>query len=135
MSYATVEQYEARFGAVSNTSMLQECLDDCTAVIDSALNRYGINPSEQGESYADILMRVCRSMANRVYPSDGGDIPQGATSFSETAGVYSQSFSFATTYGTPKILGSELALLGVPNTYIGAFEPKIDGWYGGNDGD
>lgn len=38
MAYATVEQYENRYGEVSNPDMLQECLDDCTATINAELS-------------------------------------------------------------------------------------------------
>ena len=127
MSYATVEQYQARFGTVANTDMLQECLDDCTAVINQQLAAHDIDYSDPTEEYADILMRVCRSMANRVYPADNSGIPQGATSFSESAGVYSQSFNFSTTYGTPKLLPSELALLGISGVFVGSVRPMIRG--------
>lgn len=114
MSYATVEQYVARYGVVDDVSMLQECLDDASAVIDAALARAGIDYSEPSDDFADRLMRVCRSMANRVMPSDSGyEIPQDATSASITAGPYSQSFNFAQSYGTPKLLASELELLGI----------------------
>ncbi len=134
MSYATVAQYEARFGEVTDESLLQECLDDSTAVIDAALDSYGIDHDAPTEDFSDRLMRVCRSMANRLYPTESDGIPQGVSSFSETAGAYSQSFSFGTSYGTPKLLPSEMRLLGIPSTYLGAYRPKIHGWYGTNDG-
>lgn len=111
MSYATVEQYEARYGAVSDETMLQECLDDCTATIDAELSRRHADPSavEDGN-----LMRACRQMAHRVMPSEGGDdIPVGATQVSMTAGPYSQQYTFARTYGTPRVTEDERVLLGI----------------------
>ena len=113
MAYATVEQYEARFGEVSNVDMLEECLDDCSAVIDAELDRRGIDHADPSDTFADRLMRVCRSMANRVMPSDQTDIPVGATHASFTAGPYNQQFTLATSYGTPKMLPSEMTLLGI----------------------
>lgn len=113
MSYATVEQYQARYGAVSDVSMLQECLDDASAVIDAALASHGINVGDLTGDYFDRLMRVCRSMTNRVMPSENDSIPQGVTSASMSAVGFSQSYNFATTYGTPKLLPSELQLLGI----------------------
>ena len=112
MSYATTEQYQARYGAVSDVAMLQECLDDASAVINSALDRAHIDYSEPSEDLADRLMRVCRSMANRVMPTEN-DIPQGVTGMSMGAVGFSESYSFATTYGTPKLLDSEMSLLGI----------------------
>lgn len=114
MSYATVEQYVARYGSVADVYMLQECLNDCTAAIDAELDRHGIDHGEPSEAYADRLMRACRSMARRVMPAeDETDIPVGATQASFTAGPYSQQFTLATSYGTPRVNADERALLGI----------------------
>lgn len=122
MSYATIDQYEARYGTVADEAMLQECLDDCTAVIQAELDRRGVDYSEPSESFAARLKIVCRSMANRVMPTgDAGttDVPVGITAMTATAGPYSRSYTFATTYGTPKMLPSEMALLGIGGGRIG----------------
>lgn len=119
MSYATIEQYEDRFGSVGNPNMLQECLDDCTAAIDAELDRRGVDHANPSEEFADRLMRVCRSMANRVMPANGADIPVGATQASYTAGPYTQQFTLGVTYGTPKPLPSELVMLGIGGGRIG----------------
>ena len=112
MSYATVEQYQARYGVVAEEDMLQECLDDSSAVIRAALDRAGIDYSDPSEDFSDRLMRVCRSMTNRVMPTDN-DIPQGVTSASMGAVGFSETYNFATTYGTPKLIKSEMDLLGI----------------------
>lgn len=120
MSYATVEQYETRYGTVSDTGMLQECLDDCTAAINAELSRRGIDYSDPSEEFADRLMRACRSMANRVMPTEGSaDIPVGATQASFTAGPYNQQFTLKTAYGTPKVGDYEKSLLGIAGARIG----------------
>lgn len=116
MSYATVAEYEARYGEVADEALLQECLDDCTAVIDAELDRRGIDYADPSETFADRLMRACRSMANRLMPADGSgdaDVPVGITAMTATAGPYTRTYSFASTYGTPKMLPSEMALLGI----------------------
>lgn len=119
-SYATIAQYEARYGSVTDTSVLQECLNDCTATIDAELDRYGIDHSSPSEEYADRLMRVCRSMAHRVMPDEGSnDIPVGATQASFTAGPYNQQFTLQTAYGTPRVNADERILLGIPSGRIG----------------
>ena len=115
MSYATVEQYQARYGAVSDTSMLQECLDDASAAINAALTRAGIDYTQPSEDFSDRLMRVCRSMANRVMPTDN-DIPQNVTSMSMGAVGFSESYNFVTTYGTPKLIKSDYEMLGISST-------------------
>ena len=116
--FATVEQYEARFGPVANQGMLAECLADASAAIRVALDKAHVDYSDPSEDLADRLMRVCRSMANRVMPS-GTDVPAGVTQETMTAVGFSHSMSFTPSYGTPKPLPSELALLGVSGSRIG----------------
>lgn len=118
-SYCTTDEYEVRYGEVDDVSMLQECLDDCSAAIDMELARHGRAADPSDEDMADRLMRVCRSMAYRVMPSGGADVPVGATQATVTAGPYSQSFTLPTSYGTPKMLAPELALLGIGGARIG----------------
>lgn len=109
--FATVEQYEARFGEVADEGVLEECLADASAAIRMALPAT-VDPCDVGDDMADRLMRVCRSVANRIMPS-GSDVPVGVTQMTETAGVYSQTMSYTPAYGLPKLLPSELAMLGV----------------------
>lgn len=119
MSYATVAQYETRFGTVADTTMLQACLDDCTAAIDVRLDRAHVDHSDPDEDFAYRLMSVCRSMANRLMPTGAGDVPVGVTQASVTAGSYQQTYTFAASYGTPKPLPSELDLLGIGASRVG----------------
>jgi len=120
MAFATVEEYEDRYKEVSDTDMLQECLDDCSALIEVELERYGVDYSDPSEKLADRLMRACRQMAHRVMPrDDGADVPVGATQMSRTAGPYSEQFTLATTYDTPKVTDEERKLLGIYGARIG----------------
>lgn len=115
MSFATVQDYISRYGSVTDTAMLQECLDDCSALMESEMDARGIAYIDPSTSFADRLMRVCRSMAQRIMPAeeDGSDIPVGATQMSIGAGGYTQSFTLGATYGTPKMLASEMRMLGI----------------------
>ena len=128
-SFCTVDEYEARYGDVSDASMLQECLDDCTAVICARLDRAGIDYSSPSEEYADRLMRVCRSMAYRIAPDDSF-LPAGVTQASMSAVGFSQSMTFSSVYGTPKIMPSELELLGISSSSLGFWRMG-----GGDDGE
>lgn len=120
MAFATVEEYEDRYKEVSDTDMLQECLEDCSALIEVELERYGVDYSDPSEKLADRLMRACRQMAHRVMPRDGdADVPVGATQMSRTAGPYSEQFTLATTYDTPKVTDEERKLLGIYGARIG----------------
>lgn len=120
MAFATVEEYEDRYKEVSDTDMLQECLEDCSALIEVELERYGVDYSDPSEKLADRLMRACRQMAHRVMPRGGdADVPVGATQMSRTAGPYSEQFTLATTYDTPKVTDEERKLLGIYGARIG----------------
>lgn len=118
-SYCTTDEYEVRYGEVDDVSMLQECLDDCSAVIDMELARHGRAADTSDEGEADRLMRVCRSMANRVMPSATSGVPQGVTQMGVTAGSYSEQFTFQSSYGTPKLIDSERILLGIKGGRVG----------------
>lgn len=120
MAFATVEEYEDRYKEVSDTDMLQECLEDCSALIEVELERYGVDYSDPSEKLAARLMRACRQMAHRVMPrDDGADVPVGATQMSRTAGPYSEQFTLATAYDTPKVTDEERKLLGIYGARIG----------------
>lgn len=118
--WATVADYQARYGSVSNTEMLLACLEDCTAVINQALSGAGIDYTEPTEDEADRYMRVCRSMANRLMPT-GSAFPVGVTQATVSGLGYSESVSLQATYGTPKLLDTELSLLGIPRGRVGVW--------------
>ena len=110
--FATVTQYEARFGSVSDEGILAECLKYASAAIRVRLDRAGIDYQTPTEDFAERLSMVCCTVANRIMPS-GSDFPVGMTQASMTAVGFTESLSFTPTYGTPKLLPSELDLLGI----------------------
>lgn len=117
--FATADQYIQRYGQVSDRETLEECLADASAAICAELDKAGIDYSDPNEVFADRLMRVCRSVANRILPEDSEGVMQGITQMSTTAGPYSQQFTFAASYGTPKLLISELMMLGIGRSRVG----------------
>lgn len=112
--FATKEQYESRFGEAGDKTMLAQCLEDATAAImaEFAKRHVDIAAKLEDEMFADACMRVCRSVANRIMPG-GVDVPLGASSVAETDGPYSRTVSYAPAYGLPKLLPSELSMLGI----------------------
>lgn len=112
-AFATVEQYEARFGAVEDHALLAECLDDASAAIRRAARPAGLDLSDPDDELADSLMRVCRSVANRLMPAGGSGVMQGVTQMGVTAGSYTEQYTFQSSYGTAKLLPSELDMLGI----------------------
>ena len=113
--FATIEQYEERYGAVEDDVALSACLEDASAAIVSVLEKHGLTPADMADDPAERLMRTCRSVAHRLMPAGdaGVDVPMGAESASVTAGPYTQSFTFGSSYGTPRLLPSELEMLGI----------------------
>ena len=128
-TFATIEQYDARFpGRTAADGTLTACLEDATAAIMTELDQRGIPYESPDEAFADRLMRTCRSVANRILPQAASDVPQGVIQASISAVGFTQSYSYGTAYGTPKLLDSELSMLGIGGgTYVYA-EP-----YGGRD--
>ena len=129
--FATVAQYDARFpGRTASNEVLEECLMDATMAISEVLDSKGVSYADPDEQFAYRLMSVCRSVANRIMPSD---MPMGATQFSMTAGPYTQTTSYSPTYGLPRLLKSELDMLGFLGGSIGfarpaygRLEPEVD---------
>ena len=117
-AFCTTQQYIARYGQVSDTGMLGECLLDATAQLTSALRSRGIDPADLD---GDLLMQACRQMANRVMPSEDlpVDMPAGVTQFGMTGGPYSRQVSFSAPYGSVKVSEAELELLGLSGPRIG----------------
>ena len=116
--FATVSDYVSRFGPVADEGILKECLGDASAAIMAALAVRGIDYSDPSEEFEDRLMRTCRSVANRLMPA-GTDVPAGVTQSSITAGSYSQTMSYTPSYGIPKLLASELDMLGIGGGRVG----------------
>lgn len=117
-SFASAEQYVARYGTVPHErrEMLDECLADVSAYIRQELAKYGVSLDDIDAEYADVLMRVTRSVTNRIMPretSAATEIPIGASQLSMTAGSYNKQVTFSAPYGTPKLLDSERRMLGI----------------------
>lgn len=117
--FATVEQYEARYGDVADMDILLEVLKDATREISAALERAGIDYENPSELFAENLMQVCRSMAFRSVGTSEVSTPFGATQFSQGVGDFSQSFSFKNPYGEVYISKAERRLLGLDSAKIG----------------
>lgn len=127
--FATVAQYEARYGTVTATTTLQACLEDATAMIQAALEAAGVDYSTPTAEYADRLMRVCRQIAHRAMdatpPAGGIEAPFGVSQATQSAGGYSLSYSFANPYGDLFITSSERRMLGIGGVHFSNMRPYI----------
>lgn len=120
-SFATIDDYEAIYGAVADADMLEAYLADATDNMMSELDTAGIDYSEPSESFAYRLMRVCRTMVHRAIGEDDDPdeesgpppIPYGATQFSQTAGPYVRSATMGNPYGDLFMTEAERRSLGI----------------------
>lgn len=137
MAFATVAQYEARYGTVTDTQTLQECLDDATALITAQISPRGIDYQNPSPEYADVLMRVCRQVAHRAMPDadSAPAMPFGVSQASQSAGGYSLAYSFSNPYGDIFLTGSEKKMLGIGGVGVYSIDPVIEpGVYRGGSG-
>lgn len=127
--FASVSEYEARYGTVTDEATLTACLEDATAMIEAALEAAGVDYSTPTAEYADRLMRVCRQIAHRAFdatPSAGGlDAPFGVNQATQAAGGYSLSYSFANPYGDLFITSAERRMLGIGGIHFSNMRPFI----------
>lgn len=123
--FATVDQYEARYGEVDEDQkdLLLEVLMDATCLIASELERAHLPVDD--EETADARMRVCRSVAYRAMAQENNtSVPVGATQFSQSVGVYTESFSIGNAYRDVYLTKAEKRMLGICRARIGFIVPK-----------
>jgi len=121
MAYATVQDLEARYGALTDEQQERASvlLDDAAVLIDSAATI----DTEARESAARV---VSCAMVNRALQAAESDA-YGVSQATMTAGSYSQSMSFANPSGDLYFTSTEKALLGISGGYIGSIQPRIGG--------
>ena len=117
-TFATVADYEGRYGPVSDEGMLSECLADASAAIRLVLTERGIDWEHPTEDLADRMMRTCRAMAYRIMPTMS-EMPMGVTQMSITAGSYQQTYSMPSAYSMPRLIRDDYDMLGIPYTRFG----------------
>lgn len=126
--FATIEQYEGRYGQVEDKGLLAEVLMDVTRLMASELDRAGIPIDDKA---ADLRMQVCRSAAYRAMAQEAeASVPVGATQYSQSVGAYSESVSIGNPYRDVYLTKAEKRMLGVGRGRIG-----FVGQFGGHDGD
>lgn len=131
-TFATVDQYEARYGEVEDEKRLELALSDASAFIESEMRHAGvaIDPSDEGQAQA--LTYVTCLLVNRVERSGAY---AGLSNVSQGAGGYTASVSVYNPGGGFRLYTEERRMLGIGGARIGSVSPVIDGWYGSNVGD
>lgn len=123
MAYASTADIEARWRELTpeESARANALLEDASAILDALVNVTG------DVDQSRMLEQVCCNMAIRAM-STSADL-FGASSATMTAGVYSQSVSYASPTGDMYLTKLEKKLLGITSGYIGSIPVKIDGYY------
>lgn len=130
--FATVEDYEARYGGVEDEKRLETALSDASVYISAEIARAGISVDPNDEAQAAALTYVTCLLVNRVERSG---MYAGLSNVSQGAGGYTASVSVYNPGGGFRLYAEERRMLGIGGTRIGSVAPAIDGWYGSNAGD
>ena len=125
-AFATIDDLQARWRTLedSEVEQAQVLLQDATAMLMSKLKRHGVTIDTEDEVQAHNLVEICCAMVRRCM-----DAPQDmfdATSISQAAGPYSQSFNLSNASGSLYIKKAEAAILGCTQR-VGALRPYIEG--------
>lgn len=130
--FATVEDYETRYGEVEDEKRLKLALSDASAYIAAEMRRAGVavDPDDAGQKQA--LTYLTCLLVNRVERSSSyaglSSVSQGADGYTASVKVYNPGGGF-------RLYAEERRMLGIGGARIGSVAPVIDGWYGSNAGD
>jgi len=120
MSFATVAEYEAKYGAVEDEGVLQVWLDDATTMLTAHL---GSSYDPKDEAQAAALRVVCRDMVHRAFASAAPGI--GVQSVSASANGFSESYTYANSTGDLYLTKAERLMLGLGNQDVRWMEPYL----------
>lgn len=116
-AYATLDDYEARYGETDQPERVKVLLEDASALID-ALPGFALRPDDLTQ--AANLTRVTCSVAHRSMTS--GDL-DGVTQYSQTAVGYSAQLTYANPSGDLYITSQERRSLGLGVGRVGQTDP------------
>lgn len=118
ISYATVEDYEARYGEVNDRNRVETLLQDASAFIDSQPG-LSVDPSDQTQ--AANLTRVCCAVVHRSLVSGPyaglSSVSQSAVGISASASVYNPGEDFYLTKADRRSLGIGTGRVGMTDPY------------------
>ena len=123
--FATVEDYEARYGEVSDEAQLETLLSDASAFIASQAG-FSTPTSDVGTAN---LVRVTCAVVHRSLMA--GSLA-GIQSYSEGAVGYTASVTPYNPSGDFYLTAQEKKSLGIGGSRVFSVQAAIDGWYGTN---
>lgn len=112
--FCTRDEYVARYGEPTDPSVLDECLAEASREIERAVREAGRADMLGDPDYLLDCKAVCRDMVFRVAANS---VPFGATQYSQSAGGFSESYSFARAYGSIKLNKTDREKLGIAKGY------------------
>lgn len=116
--FAAVEDYEARYGEAADASRVSTLLDDASAMLMSAYEaRWGEYEAGAHKAFDRSVAAVACSIVNRALSVPDG--MAGATQYSEAAGPYNASVTFANPTADLWLGRSDLKRLGMSGGRIG----------------
>lgn len=124
--FATVADYEARYGEVEDEARVSALLQDATNIIAS---QPGFAMHEGDDTWFGVLETVTCAMVHRSLMSGAY---AGLSNVSQGAGGYTASVSVYNPGGDLYLTRNEKRALGIGGARIGSVAPYIDGWYGSN---
>ncbi len=123
-AFADVADYEARQGELSEADRARcsALLEDASAAMRSRFRAFHGRGYEKGvnESFDDNAKAVCVALAARALSVP--DMLAGVTQYSQTAGSYSASASYANPTGDIYLTKTDLKSLGLTGTRMGSRE-------------
>lgn len=126
--FATVERYRATHpDDVLGDERLLALLGQATNIICVELDRHDIDYVSPSETFTACLERITITMVHRSAGGAGGEIPFGATQFSQTAGSYTRSASFANPTGDLYLTKAEKLQLGIGRARVCVTTPYQGG--------
>ena len=126
--FATVEDYEARYGEVEDEARVFALLQDATNIIAS---QPGFAMRDD-ETWYGVLETVTCAMVHRSMMSGAY---AGLSNVSQGAGGYTASVAVYNPGGDLYLTRNEKRALGIGGARIGSVAPRICGRYGTNAGD
>ena len=119
--FATVEDYERRYGPVEDTERIEALLEDASVFIAC---QPGFSPCEGDEATAAALNAITCSLVNRKVTA--GEYA-GLSQMSQGAGGYTASVSVYNPSGDFYLTKQERRVLGLAGGRVGMTDPYGDG--------
>ena len=124
--FATVEDYEARYGKVDDEERISALLQDATNIIAS---QPGFCEKDRDDTWWGVLETVTCSVVHRSLSSG---TYAGFSNVSQGAGGYTESVAIYNPGGDMFLTRNEKRALGIGGARIGTVAPYVNGWYGSN---